>query len=210
MLTVIGNLKGGTGKSTVTFNLALHVAAQGRDVHVYDLDPQGTLSDAIEVRTEENYSPVLHLVPADELSAPTQGLAFADVGVSDMDALRNALILADRVLIPVAPSQADVWSTQRFLRIIQQARQGHPVEVLAFINRADTHPAIRETGEAEKALDMLKGLQRLPVRLYQRTGYRRSFSERLAVFEQEAKGKAAQEIAALADLLHPARPTQNL
>ncbi|HES76618.1 MAG TPA: ParA family protein [bacterium] len=203
MLTVIGNLKGGTGKSTVTFNLALYLVAAGVSVRVFDLDPQATLSDAIDVRKEEAYTPALRLGAASELGTPTLGFDFADIGVSDMAALQRALVLADRILIPVAPSQADVWSTQRFLRMIHQARNGRPVDVLAFINRADTHPAVRETGEAEVALDMLHGLRRLPTRLYQRTTYRRSFSEGLAVFELDPSGKAAHEIAGLAAILHP-------
>lgn len=52
MITLIGNLKkGGTGKSTVTFNLALWVATRhNKHVIVYDLDPQATTSDAFEIR----------------------------------------------------------------------------------------------------------------------------------------------------------------
>jgi chromosome partitioning protein len=203
MLTVIGNLKGGTGKSTVTFNLALYLAAVGVPVRLFDLDPQGTLSDAVDVRLEENYMPVLRIAGANELGRSAGVLDLADIGTSDMEALRHALTLADRILIPVAPSQADVWSTQRFLRIIHDARGGRPIETLAFINRADTHPAVRETSEAEEALDMLHGLKRLPVRLYQRTTYRRSFSEGLSVFELEPSGKARHEVAVLARLLHP-------
>ena len=34
MITVIGNFKGGTGKSTVAFNLAIWLASQGRKVAV--------------------------------------------------------------------------------------------------------------------------------------------------------------------------------
>lgn len=203
MLTVIGNLKGGTGKSTVTFNLALQLAAAEVPVRLFDLDPQGTLSDAVEVRLEEGYVPVLRIAGADALGSPAEGFDLVDIGTADMAAMRRALALADRIVIPVAPSQADVWSTQRFLRIIHDAREGRPVETLAFVNRADTHPAVRETGEAEEVLDMLQGLRRLPVRLYQRTTYRRSFSEGLAVFELEPSGKARHEFAELARLLHP-------
>lgn len=203
MLTVIGNLKGGTGKSTVTFNLAVYLARAGVPVRLFDLDPQGTLSDAVDVRLEEQYTPVLRISPAHELGVAAESLDLVDIGTSDMDALRRALRLAERIVIPVAPSQADVWSTQRFLHMIREAREGQPLETLAFINRADTHPAVRETGEAEEALDMLHGLKRLPVRLYQRTTYRRSFSEGLGVFELEPSGKARDEIAALARQLYP-------
>ncbi len=75
--------------------------------------------------------------------------------------------------------------------------------LLGFINRADTHIGVRETDEAEEALDYLKGIERVNLRLYQRTAYRRSFSEGLAVFEMQPTSKAAKEILNLADLLYP-------
>jgi len=59
MITVVGNLKGGTGKSTVTFNVAIWLLASDRDVVVYDLDPQQTLSDVAEVRKDEELTPKL-------------------------------------------------------------------------------------------------------------------------------------------------------
>ena len=76
------------------------------------------------------------------------------------------------------------------------------IEILGFINRADTHIGVRETGEAEEALQLLPNIQALDTRLYQRTAYRRSFSEGLAVFEQDPMGKAAREMKKLAKLLY--------
>ena len=52
MLTVVGNLKGGTGKSTVAFNLAVWLAHDKAGVRAFDLDPQCTLLDVTDVRTE--------------------------------------------------------------------------------------------------------------------------------------------------------------
>ena len=50
MITVIGSLKGGSGKSTITFNLAIWLALAGQRVAVIDADPQATLTDVLEVR----------------------------------------------------------------------------------------------------------------------------------------------------------------
>ena len=107
------------------------------------------------------------------------------------------------MLIPVQPSQADIWSTQRFLKIVlSSVNKKNKPEILGFINRADTHIGVRETGEAEEALEMLPNIDALKVRLYQRTAYRRSFSEGLAVFEQDPTCKAAREMKKLAKLLY--------
>jgi len=212
MITVVGNLKGGSGKSTVTFNLAIWLAVRGQDVVTFDLDPQATLSDVVEVRNEEEYEPVVSVYRTEsdplKILRKHQGQALVDVGASNMWAMSQAISLADRVLVPVAPSQADVWSTQRFLNIVKEAvaerPQGKaPPEILGFINRADTHHAVRETEEAEEALGTLPGMTVLNKRLGQRTSFRRSFSEGLAVFELEPTGKAASEFAEFALTLYP-------
>ena len=41
---VVGNLKGGSGKSTLVINLASALAEVGRRVAILDCDPQGTAS----------------------------------------------------------------------------------------------------------------------------------------------------------------------
>ena len=42
MITVVGSLKGGSGKSTVTFNLAVWLAMADVKVQLVDADPQAT------------------------------------------------------------------------------------------------------------------------------------------------------------------------
>lgn len=206
MITVIGSLKGGSGKSTVTFNLAVWLTMAEADVLVVDADPQATLTDVAEVRAEEGFEPNLNIKDASAL-AKKQLKGFdevlIDVGTADIEALKKALSLADRVLIPVPPSQADIWSTQRFLRFLSEAVGDRSPELLAFINRADTHHAIRESDEAAAALVSLSGIKYIKQRLCQRTVFRRSFSEGLAVFELDPRGKGAREFYALTSALYP-------
>lgn len=206
MITVIGNLKGGTGKSTATFNLSLWLATN-RNVHVvvYDLDPQATLTDAFEIRTEDGYSPAI--TPSNKVSElgneGSHSEIIIDIGMSDIESMKSAIQKADRVVVPIGPSQADVWSTQRFLALISDACGGKNLpKVYGFMNRSDTHRAVRETDEAFEALQTLSGIEMLEPRLYQRTAYRRSFSEGLAVFELDRKSKAAQEVHELGKILY--------
>ena len=205
MITIIGNLKGGTGKSTVAFNLSIWVATR-RNVHVsvYDLDPQATISDALEIREEDGHVPSIkpqHLVS--QLGGEGKHTeVIVDIGLSDGESMRAAIQRADRILIPVAPSQADVWSTQRFLKQIADiCKNGSQPEILGFMNRSDTHRAVRETDDAYDALCGLSSIKMLEPRLYQRTAYRRSFSEGMAVFEMDPKSKAAFEMEALGEVL---------
>lgn len=207
MITVIGSLKGGSGKSTVTFNLAIWLAMAEHNVAVIDADPQATLTDVLEVRRDERFQPMVERLDSAQMEDRGNLLAeheevLIDVGTASMENLKLAVTIADRLLVPVPPSQADIWSTQRFLRFVDSVVGKRKPEILGFINRADTHHAVRESDEAAAALVSLPGIRHLKPRLSQRTVYRRSFSEGLAVFEQEPRGKGAAEWNALAAVLY--------
>jgi chromosome partitioning protein len=213
MITVIANLKGGSGKSTVAFNLAVWLEINNRPVIGYDLDPQCTFSDLAMLRKDIGNKPdlTIHSVRAvlrDQLLSHSDKEVLIDVGAANMAAMKEALTAADRILIPVPPSQADVWATQRFLHIIGPDTEAMKVngkqQTLAFVNRADTNESIRETHETEAALRMLPGIDIvLPQRLRLRTGFRRSLSEGMTVFEMWPRSKAAQELRKLAIALYP-------
>jgi len=207
MITLVGSLKGGSGKSTVTFNLAVWLAMAELKVLVVDTDPQATLTDVAEVRAEEGYDPPIRVHGVSALKEKKLSDAdevLIDVGTAGMDSFKRALELADRVVVPVPPSQADIWSTQRFIRFVEMnANPTAKPEILGFINRGDTHHAVRESDEAAAALVSLPGIKFIKQRLAQRTIYRRSFSEGLAVFELDSRSKGARELNALCAALYP-------
>jgi len=207
MLTLFANFKGGTGKSTVVFNMAVWRMAEGHKVTVCDLDPQRTVSDVAAIRQEEAIEPPLNVVHELPARGKARGDWLIDVGISDMEALRGAIRACHQVVIPVTPSQADIWATQQFLDIIT-AERGQTKSKLpgikAFLNRADAHPRARENAEALEALEALDPIEAIPLKMVQRLAFRRSFSEGLAVFEMEPNGKAAAELNALANALYGA------
>jgi chromosome partitioning protein len=190
----------------VTFNLGVWLAMADVDVQLVDLDPQATLTDVVEVRQEEGFKPVMKVQGVSALNGKKLKKAeetLIDVGTAGMEAMKQALEIADRILVPVPPSQADIWSTQRFIRFIEVNTDGRRPEILGFINRADTHHAVRESDEAAAALVALSGIKFIKLRLGQRTIYRRSFSEGLAVFELDPRSKGARELTSLSAALYP-------
>lgn len=207
MITLIGSLKGGSGKSTITFNLAVWLALAEQNVLAIDADPQATLTDVVDVRAEEGYEPPVVLgtkkLLTDRKELDQYDEVLVDVGTADLQSFKQAIAVADRIVVPVPPSQADIWSTQRFLRLVDSVvSDSRRPEVMGFINRADTHRAIRESDEAAAALMSLPGIKFIKARLAQRTAFRRSFSEGLAVFEMDPRSKGALEWHALAAVLY--------
>lgn len=207
MITVVANLKGGSGKSTVSFNLAVWLASRGREVQALDLDPQMTLHDVAQIRREDEVEPVINVIAIEspEFDTGVDVEMIIDVGAANPEGMRKAMRHADRIIIPVPPSQPDVWATQRFLKMVRDAREGidKHVDIIVFVNRADTHHAVRESDDTEAALQQLPGVKVLPNRLYQRTLYRRSMSEGMAVFELWRGSKGAEEFETFASALYP-------
>ena len=209
MITVIGSLKGGSGKSTVTFNLAVWLALSGQRVLAVDLDPQATLTDVAYVRSEEGYRPDIKVIGRREWAA---GIDYSDydeviidVGTADMESLKKALLSADKIVVPVPPSQADVWSTQRFARYVNSivSRLPKPPQVCCFLNRVDMQTAANESYETAAALVSLPGIRFLMPRLSQRPVFLHSFSEGMAAMELDPRDPGVREFNALAAELYP-------
>jgi chromosome partitioning protein len=208
MITVIANLKGGTGKSTVTFNLAVWIGSRNRRTAVIDLDPQRTLTDVAAVRMEEGIEPAIRVEAGSfsDVTFPEDAEEIIiDVGTADLDSFKQAIMIADRILIPVTPSQADVWSTQRFIRFLHKNTHGNPPESITFLNRVSNSKADQAPEQAAAALSALPVARFIPQRLSARTVFRDSFSESLAVFELQPQSIASREFRALAEALFPGR-----
>jgi chromosome partitioning protein len=198
---IVGNLKGGSGKSTVAFNLALWLAARGLVPDLVDLDPQKTLSDLIAVREEIGAKPRLR-PPAASMAPDADGRwTLIDFGAADMERMREIVPHADIVLVPVLPSQADIWATQRYLQSMQGKRKPGS-RVALFVNRADPPNVSRETRETMAALKAMAGACEgavvLSPMLGRRVAFCRSLSEGQGVFELKEKSKASKEFDAFA------------
>lgn len=118
-IILIANPKGGAGKSTVATNLAGYYARQGRATMLGDLDRQQSSLAWLAIRPAS--LPKIaswDQSGADRIARPPKGVTHVvldtPAGLSGQP-LRDALRLADRVVIPLQPSIFDIYATQRFL-----------------------------------------------------------------------------------------------
>lgn len=193
MIITIGNIKGGVGKSTVAFNVGMWLRENSESrVNFIDLDPQQTLNDTVKVRQELGHTPTI-----DSISTKVpdvfndQDDYVIDVSVADKEAMFKALEKTDIVIVPCMPSQSDVWATGKFVDMLKLL---YPkLNVILFINRADTHPGNKDGDEAEAALREIENAHYVDVRLHSRVAYRKSFSEGKSLRELKTDKKATQE-----------------
>ena len=128
---LIASSKGGCGKTTLTTNLAVALARQGRRVFVIDADSQGSSAEWTQARGNTLPAiPVLH--SAENGQASTAGWSLrvppaTEVLLVDTPAglrphqISEFLRRCDTMLVPMVPSGIDTRATSTFLAELAQA-----------------------------------------------------------------------------------------
>jgi chromosome partitioning protein len=197
----VAQQKGGSGKTTVALNLAVHFLLQGRRVAVLDTDPQGSLGRWFMTRAEATGgAPGLDLATASawgvgyetEKLKRTHDIVIVDTPPKADSDLRPALREADLVIVPVTAGQLDLWATESVLDLVDRTRR----RALMVLNRA--RPGTRLMTDVTAQMAALPAPVAATV-LGNRVVYAESPGRGLGVAEADRGGPAAAEIGALAD-----------
>lgn len=147
MIYLVGGIKGGTGKTSLAFNLTIALANQGKDVVLIDADPQETARDLTDIRADnvENIGYTLTQLRGKTLRAQIPRLAerFHDVvidcGGMDGTSLRAALLTSDVCFIPFQPRTTDILTLEKVEDLVEEAQavRLNPLIVYSFVNRSD-------------------------------------------------------------------------
>ena len=187
--------KGGSGKTTISLNLAIAATLKGKSAVVLDLDPQQSATRWARLRDAD--APVIlpaHAPNLAELIARARDggadLAIIDTAPKSEHASLAAARLADLVLIPCQPSSLDLDAISDSVNIAALA--GKPAAFVLNNCRASSSLA----DQAEEALAGYR-LPIAPVRLGNRVAYVKSLADGQGVLEHEPRGRAAHEITQL-------------
>lgn len=193
----VAQQKGGSGKTTLSVNLAVELVRQGVSVALLDTDPQGSLGRWFMARRDRLGDPGMDLSTASawgvgyecEKLRKTHDIVIIDTPPKIDADLRPALREAALVLIPVAASHVDLWATDGVLDLA--ARERRPT--LIVLNRCKAGTRLGEE-VATAAGDLAEVAA---ARLGQRVAYAETMGQGLGVAEA-GRTPAATEIAALA------------
>ena len=187
--------KGGTGKTTLTVNLAIAAERAGHKVAIVDLDSQASASEWGDWRAAETPEVIsVHSarLPQELHKLKQQGVTFAllDTPPKIEDIALDAAKVADMAIIPCKLGAFDLKAIEKTILVGNIAKC--PMRLVFNAVRARSsmlHPAKRAVQVYEVNV--------APCVIGDRVVFSHSVMEGLGVMEYEPKGKASIEIQAL-------------
>ncbi len=214
-IIAMGNTKGGVGKTTCSVQVGTGRALQGKDVLMVNGDRQASLANAIARRDAADLSPGVTLVEypdGDHLRNQVLRMVdkyddvIIDVGGRDSSALRYAMMIADVMLVPIAPGDFELDALEDelipLINEIQAQRGNNPLPIYAFLNMAEAKKFSTDNLEARRAIESFPQLQLLDFHVVDRKAIASASARGMSVKElKPGDRKAVKEIDALLSAL---------
>ena len=188
------NEKGGTGKSTLSQNIAACLHRQRKRVILVDADPQGTTRDWRSASPENANLPNVIALDRPEM-LPSLKSIDADIAIIDTPAkaekmTASVIRFADSALIVIQPSGADIWASAAAVRLIQQKIDVGGKIIAAFL-------ANRVSGATNLSREVLSGqwneygIEQLETTIGNRVAFAQALTDGLSIYDTtDRAGKA--------------------
>lgn len=153
---LIANPKGGSGKTTLSTNIAGYLASRGQHVAMLDLDRQKSATLWLAQRSGE--LPMIWPLQSEKAKRADEA---ADWLVIDSPAglhgknLEHALKLVHRVVVPIAPSLYDIQASYDFLQALSEMKAARKGRVQVGVVGMRMAPRTRAAVTLEQFLQQL-------------------------------------------------------
>lgn len=201
MIIVVGNEKGGVGKSLISFNLAAYLAANGETVCLIDGDTQKTVSNWAGSSAERGRQTPFVVVeqtvnPASAASQldKTYGVVIVDMGARDYSKFKDLAACADLFIAPTRVGQGDLESLVSLSHAMKSfsLQRATPLPFVAVLNAVSSP---REAEDAKAALQQsLAYGQVINTFLKDRIVWREAHRDSTSVFDLKPRSRAEAAI----------------
>ena len=200
MIITLSHQKGGVGKSTVAWNLAVNFS-KIIDTRIIDLDTQRSLTVTNALRQQHKMDPIemLHFNTAEELAHYAQNdldntLTIIDSGGFDSAYNRVAIMASDLLITPVSDKPFDLMGLQKYEEILKSLSeiQGETIKTNILFN--NINPAMKRFGDLIEFVCASDHFDLLISILRQRVDIANSVGEGKSIKEYRIFSKADQEM----------------
>ncbi len=204
MIISINHQKGGVGKSTIAFNLAVELAKDYK-VEIVDLDVQRTITATQKIRSNnENLKPlkINYLNNESEFESffknkDKDTLYIFDTGGFDSSLNRNAIYFSDLVITPVSDKFNEVSGLMKFKEILEELEEVTKSDMKVHVLLNNINPQIKKFDSIKAFLNSNKEFVLLDSILKTRVDYDKASWLGKSVFEYNKNSKASEEFEAL-------------
>ena len=204
---LIGGEKGGPGKTTIATNIAAMRTIDMGDVLLVDTDKQPTSSYWCSMREDKGIRPRVASIQKYDKAVRTEiselNKKFLDIiidaGGRDSPELRGALLVCDKAIFPLRPSQFDLWTLGRLNSLVEVALEiNEKLKAYVVINQSSPNPAVREAEEMKEFLAEFDNIKLLNSVICERIVFRRAALNGMGVTEYKPEDlKATEEMNSL-------------
>ena len=192
MIISIAHTKGGVGKSTIATNLAV-CFSKDSEVLLVDTDKQASSmlwkykrtqiikEEEDKIRTIQLLFPTLHK----DLKEFSFQNIIIDTGGKDNSVLRSSILASDMVIIPILPSQIDLWANEDIINILNNAKSYKKFSIFYLLNQV-----VKSSNIGQETLFLLnqeQNIKLLKSQLTSRIAYKIAYSQGLGVIEYNKK-----------------------
>lgn len=152
---LIANPKGGSGKTTLSVNIAGYLANRGNRVALLDMDRQQSAALWIETR-QDDLPPVRAMKYNKESNGPSDWLVIdSAAGLSGSNLAFSLIQQANKIIVPIVPSLFDLHAASDFLKelIKEKKTRNSPCQIGVVGMRMS--PRTRAATALEDFLDAL-------------------------------------------------------
>lgn len=204
MIVLIGGEKGGPGKTTIAVNLAAIRTEDTEDVLLVDTDRQPTASYWCSLREDKGILPRIASIQkydkavrneVNSLKLKYQDIII-DAGGRDSPELRSSLLVCDKAIFPLRPSQFDLWTLGRLDTLVDTALEiNDKLRAYVVISQASTNPSVKESKYMEEFIKEFENINLMNSIICDRIIFRKSAIKGVAVSEYKPEDpKATKEI----------------
>jgi chromosome partitioning protein len=187
------NEKGGTGKTTISFNIAVEFQRNKYNVILTDADRQESLTSINNLREKNKFT--IRNIETIEKNNDKNIINIIDTGGRDSTEMRKALLIADFVFIITNVSQLDLFSIERIKNLLIKAKDYNNFQEYYILNRIPPNPFLtRETKDFINFCMSEYSINFLEEALCERVAYKRSIQDGQSASELNADPKATAEI----------------
>ena len=210
-IITLAHQKGGTGKSTLAWNLAVELRKKykkyGYKNFIFvDLDNQESVTMTNRLRMQYGHDPLEIVRFTDDErskleefinSIDDETLVIIDSGGYDADLNRLAIIASDFVITPVSSDYMEIFGLQKFKTILEELSviKNETVYVHVLLNKID--PKLKDFSDIVDFINDIKNFKLLDTIIRFRSDYKHSIGYGFSVRELDKKSKASDEVTGL-------------